>query len=96
MNAPTLVLLILLLLVTASSLALLAAVVRLSLRKSSTKGTVAEAMGGAIRDAGNELVTLLAGGGEPAEVEQATARLAALLDLDPAQLRTAARARRRR
>ena len=94
-SAAAAILIVLLVLVTLASTALLAAVVRLSARRSVTTGTAAEAMGGAVRAAATELVTALVAGRDPGEVERATERLTALLDLDPAQLRSAARTRRR-
>jgi hypothetical protein len=87
-------LVVLLALVAAGSLALLAVVVRISLRRSSTPTVAGDAMAGAVREAATELVTALAAGHEQAQVDAATARLAGLLDLDPTALRRAARARR--
>jgi type II secretory pathway pseudopilin PulG len=83
-------------LVALALLGLLAAVIALSMRRSVTSGTAAEATGSAIRQAASDLVTALAAGQDPAEVDRAASRLAALLDLDPASLRSAARTRGKR
>jgi hypothetical protein len=94
-NPVATVLVILLALVAVGSLALLAVVVRISLRRSSAPTVAGDAVAGAVREAATELVTALVVGDPQSEVDAATGRLAGLLDIDPTTLRrAAARARR--